>query len=94
MNASTAIVAVVPASEGSIPPVPLGTCGAVPKMKVRVASMTTMPDEPTRSSRLRPTRSMSAIATSVVATLMALVIIEVWKAWSWLKPTDSQMRFE
>ncbi len=37
---------------------------------------------------------MSAIATSVVATLMALVIIEVWKAWSWLKPTDSQMRFE
>ena len=70
------------------------TSGAVPKITAMVPSVTAIPVEPTRSSGLRPTLSISAIAISVVAMLVTEVITVIVNDELSSKPTACHRTFE
>src|SRR5882757_9410465 len=66
------------------------TSGAVPKITAIVPSVTAMPVDPTSSSGLRPTLSISAIAINVVRMLMIDVITVMTNDELSVNPTASQ----
>src|SRR3954453_15221154 len=73
---------------------PLAPVAAVPKITAITPSVTVIPAEPTSSSGLRPTLSISAIATSVVTMLTALVITVIASELLSLNPTACHRTLE
>src|SRR3954470_4511456 len=73
---------------------PLAPVAAVPKIAAITPSVTVIPAEPTSSSGLRPTLSISAIATSVVMMLTALVITVITSELLSLNPTACHRTLE
>ena len=72
-NRFAAISAITPEAPGRLG-LPSGPSVALAKMTDIVMSVTAMPDDPMSSSGLRPILSISAIAISVVSTLITDVI--------------------
>src|SRR3954454_14169959 len=73
---------------------PLAPVAAVPKIPAIPPSVTVIPADPTSSSGLRPTLSISAIATSVVTMLIALVITVIASELLSLNPTACHRTLE
>src|SRR6476469_7102938 len=91
-NRFAAISAITPDAPGRLG-LP-STSVALAKMIDIVIRVTAMPDDPMSSSGLRPILSISAMAISVVATLMTDVITVYTADWSALKPTACQSTLE
>ena len=87
--ATSAITPAAPSNRGC----PL-TVDAPANTTVIVASVTDMPADPASSSGLRPSRSMSAIATKVMSTLTPVVTRAMVNDDFSPKPTASQSKSE
>ena len=66
----------------------------MPKTNAMIPSVIVMPIEPMISSGLRPTRSIVAMAMSVVTMLTIAVMTVIMNESASLKPTACQRTFE